>query len=228
MKQSHITRRALTPNPSVKPTHSGLRPPRAAYLKRYASSANPAPLAAEQVVANGLRCSPWPVVPLRSRSTRVVLVKLKTSSSQTGAAFIRQRVGVNRCVPHRPSSFAGGAVEHRASVSCAIGTKPRYLCRLAIVQSRRHGSADNRHAHQHPCVTCRRASLSLAAHTEAMANNWPAMPVQAANKVVRNRKRYRGNSQRNSVPSSTRRITLVGADALRARAQHDVRLQDSE
>jgi hypothetical protein len=29
----------MTPNHSVKPTRSGLRPPRAAYLKRYAKTA---------------------------------------------------------------------------------------------------------------------------------------------------------------------------------------------
>jgi hypothetical protein len=37
LRTTAMAENALRPNHSVKPTRSGLRPPRAAYLKRYAS-----------------------------------------------------------------------------------------------------------------------------------------------------------------------------------------------
>ena len=167
------------------------------------ASSDPSPFAAEQVIAYRLRGAPWPAMPLSGRAACVCLVKLKTSSPQTGATFIGQRIRVDRRMPERSRSFASRAVEHGTCVPRAIGAESRNLCGLAVIESRRHRAPNNRHANENPFRLVSQARLRLAAHAKPVANHGPAVPVQAPNKVVRFRKRHRGNSQGHSVPSFT-------------------------
>jgi len=135
-----------------------------------------------------LRRSSFAAVPHCSTTARVFLVEPKTSGPQTGPAFFWQGVGKNRVMPKRPRCFSRCAVEHRASVSCAIGAKARYLGGCAIVKPWRYRPANNRHAAQ-------RSGFVFHAYRKLVSNHRAAVPVQSAHKLIRGFKVGRHNSQ---------------------------------
>lgn len=153
-----------------------------------ARSANPSPLAAHKVIPNRLRSAAWPVVPHRGASARVFFVKPPPSGSQAGAAFIGQRVGVDRRVPKFPRGTPSRSIQHRARVTGAIGAESRHLRSLAIVQARRYRAANDCHPAQH-------AILIGHANAKPVAYHRAAVPVQLADKLVCGLQVARHNAQ---------------------------------
>lgn len=148
----------------------------AGYPQRYASP-NPSPFPSNQVIANRLRSASRPVVPHRCTAASVFLVKSKTSGPQTGPAFFRQCVGVNRLAPHRPRCPSRRSVKHRAGVWRAVRAKAGYLCCLAVVQPWRYRPSNNRN-------TAQCAGLIGCTNRKTVSNYRPAVAVQFPHKLV--------------------------------------------
>ena len=147
-------------------------------------SANPSPLSSHKVITNRLRSAAGPVVPHRGASARILFVEPESSGSQTGAAFVGQRVRVDRFVSKGTRSAAGGSVEHAASVARAIGTQAGHFGGLSVVQARRNRSANNRHAYQRPGFAFGASGAGFHAYRELVPHHRTAMPVQLAHKLV--------------------------------------------
>jgi len=159
----------------------------AGVVKGYASP-NPSPFPSYEVIANRLRAASFAAMPHCRTAARIFLVEPKTSGPQTGPAFFWQGVGKNRVMPKRPRCFPRCAVEHRASVSCTIGAKTRYLCRRAIVKPWRYWAANNRNPAQRP-------GFIFHAYRKLVANHGAAVPVQSAHKIICGLQVSRHNSQ---------------------------------